>query len=66
MNQILHNRRLLLNYQDAGFIAELVNHDDGCNTIWGQEYIMINGKSFMNNVEEIIKIMLKCRNLRAD
>ena len=66
MNQILHNRGMLLTYENEGFIAELMVQKDGVNTIWGQEYIMMNGKSFMNNIEEIIKIMMKCKNLSAD
>ena len=61
MNQILYNRELLLNRDNEGIIAELLNHDEGYNTIWGQEYIMMNGTSFINNADSIIEIMIKCR-----
>ena len=61
MNQILYDREMLLNRDNEGIIAELLNQKEGCNTMWGQEYIMMNGKSFMSNADEIIEIMIKCR-----
>jgi hypothetical protein len=36
------------------------------NTIWGLEYIIMNEKSFIDsNSEEIIEMMVKCRNMLA-
>ena len=61
MNQILYNREMLLNRDNEGIIADLLKRQEGCNTIWGPEYIMMNGKAFMDNADDIIEIMLKCR-----
>ena len=61
MNQILYNREMLLNRDNEGIIADLLKRQEGYNTIWGQEYIMMNGKAFMDNADAIIEIMLKCR-----
>jgi hypothetical protein len=36
------------------------------NIIWGLEYIIMNEKTFIdNNAEEIIEMMVKCRNTLA-
>ena len=61
MNQILYNREMFLNRDNEGIIAELLRQKEGYNTIWGQEFIMMNGASFMNNADNIIEIMVKCR-----
>ena len=62
MNVVLYNRDMLLNRDNEGIIAELLKKEEGCyNTLWGQEYLMMNDKPFMNNVDAIIEIMMKCR-----
>jgi len=62
MNQILNNREMLLGHNNEGFITELLTQENGCyNTLWGQEYIMMNSSAFIKNAEEIIEIMVKCR-----
>ena len=62
MNQILFNAEMFLNRDNEGIIAELLKQEDGChNTLWGPEFIMMNGKAFMNNADQVIEIMLKCR-----
>jgi len=63
MNVIIYNREMLLNRDNEGIIAELLKKEDGSyNTLWGPEYIMMNGKLFMNNADAIIEIMMKCKN----
>ena len=62
MNQILYNAELLLNRDNQGILAELLKQGEGChNTLWGPEFIMMSGKAFLNNVDQIIEIMVKCR-----
>ena len=62
MNEILNNREMLLNRDNEGIIADLLKQNENHNSLWGQEYIMMNEKSFMDNAEAIIEIMIKCRN----
>jgi len=62
MNEILYNREMILTRDNEGIIAELLGQGENHNSLWGQEYIMMNEKSFMDNAEAIIEIMLKCRN----
>ena len=65
MNQVFNYTEMLLNRDNEGIIAELLKQQENCNTIWGQDYIIMNSKSFMdNNLDEIIEIMMKCRKLR--
>ena len=65
MNQIFNYNEMLLNRDNEGIIAELLKQQDYCNTLWGQEYIIMNSKSFMdNNLDEIIEIMMKCKKIR--
>jgi len=61
MNEILYDREMLLNRNNNGLIAELLKQKEGFNTLWGQEYLMMNGTLFMSKAEEIIEIMIKCR-----
>ena len=66
MNVIIYNREMLLNRDNEGIIAELLKQENGSfNTLWGQEYIMMNGKLFVNNADAIIEIMMKCKNQSA-
>ena len=61
MNQILYDHDLLLNRDNEGIIAELLSQKGAYNTLWGHEYIMMNGRVFMDNSDAIIEIMMKCR-----
>jgi len=61
MNQVLFNREMLLNRDNEGIIAELLKQQDCYNSIWGPEYIMMNGRPFIDNAEVIMEIMIKCR-----
>ena len=62
MNQILYNRGMPVNYNNVGIFADLLKRKEGVNTIWGQEYFMMNGRSFMDNADKVIEIMMKCKN----
>ena len=62
MNEIISYREMLLNRDNEGIIADLLKQGENHNSLWGQEYIMMNEKSFMDNADAIIEIMLKCKN----
>lgn len=62
MNEILLNREFLLNSDNEGILNVLLSQTGNYNTLWGQEYIIMNEKNFIeNNAEEIIEIMTKTK-----
>ena len=64
MNQVFNYNEMLISRDNEGIIAELLKQQENCNVIWGQEYIIMNTKVFLdNNLDEIIEIMMKCRKL---
>ena len=64
MNQILYGRDMLLNRDNEGIIAELLKQEGSYNTIWGEEYYIMNEKSFLdNNIDAIIDMMIKCKGI---
>jgi hypothetical protein len=62
VNEILLNREFLLNSDNEGILNVLLSQTGNYNTLWGQEYIIMNEKNFIeNNAEEIIEIMTKTK-----
>jgi len=62
MSEIPYSRGILLNYGNEEVFSDLLKPKNNFNTIWGQEYFLLNGKPLMNNADEIIDIMLRCKN----
>ena len=64
MNEIPIYRDILLNSDNEGIIKELLAQNKSYNTFWGDEYIILNEKSFIdNNIDEIIELMVKSRSI---
>jgi len=64
MNEIPVYRDILLNSDNDGIIKELLAQTRYYNTFWGQEYIIMNEKKFIdNNADEIIDLMIKSRSI---
>jgi hypothetical protein len=64
MNEIPVYRDLLLNSDNDGIIKELLSQNKNYNSLWGDEYIIMNEKSFIdNNSDEIIELMIKSRSI---
>jgi hypothetical protein len=62
MNEIPVYCDLLLNSDNEGIIKELLAQNRNFNVFWGDEYIIMNEKSFIdNNLDEIIELMVKSR-----
>jgi len=64
MNEIPVYRDILLNSDNDGIIKELLAQTKNYNTFWGQEYIIMNEKTFIdNNLDELIDLMIKSRSI---